>query len=147
MRVLGIDHGERRIGLAISDPLQMTSQALGFYELRGKKSDLEYFRRLVEEHRISEIVIGLPLKMDGTKGDRALEAEEFGSWLQQSLEIPVAFWDERLTTKQALGILQEQNIRQKRGKKVKDQLSASIILSAYLERKRPRTRTDDTEDN
>lgn len=145
MRVLGIDHGDRRIGLAVSDLLQMTSQALGSYELRGRKADREYFRILVKENQVSEIVIGLPLMMDGTRGERAIKVEEFASWLKGILELPVFFWDERLTTKQAYAILQEQNIRQKKGKKIKDQLSAGIILAGYLEHKR--TLTHDTEDN
>ncbi|MFC2157165.1 Holliday junction resolvase RuvX [Acidobacteriota bacterium] len=145
MRILGIDHGDRRIGLAVSDLLQMTSQALGFYELRGRKTDKEYFRNLVKENQVSEIVIGLPLMMDGTKGERVIKVEEFASWLKRILELPVFFWDERLTTKQAFSILQEQNIRQKKGKKIKDQLSAGIILAGYLEHKR--TQAHDTEDN
>ncbi len=136
MRVLGIDHGDKRVGLAVTDLLRITAQAIGFYELKNKKEDLGYFKSLVAEYQIKEIVVGLPLMMDGTKGTQAQKAEEFGEWLRRSLDLPVAFWDERLTTRQAFSILREQNIKHKAGKKYKDQLSASIMLSSYLEHKR-----------
>ena len=138
MRVLAIDHGDKKIGLAISDPLQITSQPLGCYEVRGKKADKAYFLSLVREYVISEIVLGLPLQMDGTKGERALKVEAFADWLRSFLNLPIIFWDERLTTWQAYEILQQQNLRQKEAKKYKDQLSAGIILTEYLESKRTR---------
>jgi len=136
MRVLGIDHGDKRVGLAVSDLLRITAHAIGFYKLKNKKEDLGYFKSFVDEYQIKEIVVGLPLMMDGTKGTQAQKAEAFGEWLRRSLDLPVAFWDERLTTRQAFSILREQNIKHKAGKKYKDQLSASIMLSSYLEHKR-----------
>lgn len=136
MRILGIDFGDRNIGLAVSDHLFLTSQALCKYQIKNKKDDEKYFKALVSQYDIGEIVVGLPLRMDGTPGTRAQKTKEFAHWLGNTLRLPINFWDERLTTKQALGILRQQKFNSKRKKKLKDQISASIILSAYLESKR-----------
>jgi len=137
MRVLAIDHGDRRLGLAVSDPLGLTAQSLGFYELQDEERDLAYFRRLADEYKIAEVVVGLPLRMDGTEGTRAEKTRRFARLLSERLELRIVFWDERLTTRQALGILREGNIRGQKRKMRKDQVAACLILSAYLESKRP----------
>lgn len=137
MRVLGIDFGDRNIGLAVSDKLLITAQGLGRYLLKSKEEDNKYFKELVLKYEIGEIVIGLPLRMNGSPGTRVERTKEFASWLEKTLQLPIIFWDERLTTKQALRILSQQKIKNKRKKKIlKDQISASIILSSYLESKR-----------
>jgi len=136
MRVLAIDHGDKKIGLALSDPLQFTAQPLGCYEVRGKKADKAHYLSLVADYDISEIVVGLPLHMDGTRGERALKVEAFADWLRSFLGLPVFLWDERLTTREAYDILRLQNIKQREAKKYKDQIAAGIILSEYLESKR-----------
>ena len=137
MRVLGIDFGDRNIGLAVSDKLLITAQGLGRYLLKSKEEDKKYFKELVLKYKISEIVIGLPLRMNGSPGTRVERTKEFASWLEKTLQLPIIFWDERLTTKQALRILSQQKIKNKRKKKIlKDQISASVILSSYLESKR-----------
>ncbi len=136
MRVLGIDFGDKRIGLAISDKLCFTAQSLGHYEKKNKKEDKKYFKELVSKYEISEIVIGLPLRLDGSQGQRVDKTKEFAEWLQKTLNLPIVFWDERLTTKQALKILSQQKMKQKKKKNLKDQISATIILSSYLESKR-----------
>ncbi|MFC2164952.1 Holliday junction resolvase RuvX [Acidobacteriota bacterium] len=136
MRVLGIDFGDKSIGLAVSDPLQITAQALDSYRVKNKKEDKEYFKALVTRYDIKEIVIGLPLMMDGSKGHRVEKTQEFADWLSNCLDLPITFWDERLTTKQALQILRQHKAKPKERKKVKDQISAVIILSDYLENKR-----------
>ena len=137
MRVLGIDFGDRNIGLAVSDKLLITAQGLGRYLLKSKEEDKKYFKELVLKYEIGEIVIGLPLRMNGSPGTRVERTKEFASWLEKTLQLPIIFWDERLTTKQALRILSQQKIKNKRKKKIlKDQISASVILSSYLESKR-----------
>jgi len=136
MRVLGIDFGDKNIGLAVSDPLQITAQTLGLYRVRGKKEDAKYFRDLVKQHDIKEIVIGLPLMMDGSKGHRVQKTQQFADWLSKCLGLPITFWDERLTTKQALQVLRQQKATPIERKNAKDQISAAIILSDYLESKR-----------
>ncbi|MCJ7580349.1 MAG: Holliday junction resolvase RuvX [Candidatus Aminicenantes bacterium] len=133
MRILGIDHGDRRIGLAVSDRLQITAQALGVYQVTTEEADRKYFTQLVADYQIEKIVLGLPLRMDGTSGSRVEITKTFAKWLEGFLDTPIIFWDERLTTKQAMGILIQQDVKGKAKKKFKDQLSAVIILSSYME--------------
>lgn len=139
MRVLGIDYGDRKIGLAVSDRLGITAQPLVSYRRKTKKQDADYFKRVVLEHEIKEVIVGLPLRMDGSSGTRAEKTREFARWLEQILNLPVHFWDERLTTKQANKILSRQKIAPKAKKDIEDQISAMIILSTYLESKRARS--------
>ncbi len=136
MRILGIDFGDRTIGLALSDKLLLTAQAFGRYRLKSKAEDKKYFKELVSKYEIGEIVIGFPLRMDGSPGTRVEKTKEFAGWLEKTVQLPITYWDERLTTKQALRILSQQKIKNKRKKILKDQISASIILSSYLESKR-----------
>ncbi len=141
MRVLGIDFGDKNIGLALSDRLLITAQALGSYRPKSKPEDERYFKELVSKYEIGKIVVGLPLRMDGSQGTRVEKTKKFARWLESTLSLPVILWDERLTTQQAAKILQEQKIKNKRKKTIEDQISAAIILSSYLERKR--TEPDD----
>jgi putative Holliday junction resolvase len=136
---LGIDFGDRKIGLAVSDLLGITAQPLTSYRRKNKKEDAAFFKRLVSEFEIKEIIVGLPLRMDGSSGTRADKTREFGIWLEQTLNLPVHFWDERLTTKQANKILSQQKVAPKDKKDIEDQISAVIILSTYLESKRAET--------
>jgi putative Holliday junction resolvase len=136
LRVLGIDYGDRHIGLAVSDKLLLTAQGLGSYRSKNRDEDKIYFKELVSKYEIGEIVLGLPLRMDGSPGTRVEKTKEFAAWLKKILKIPIIFWDERLTTKQALRILGQQKIKAKRKKTLEDQAAASVILSSYLESKR-----------
>ena len=133
MRILGIDFGDVHVGLAVSDMLHITAQPLGKYQLKNKQEDKKYFQNLIAQHEVGRIVIGLPLRMDGTPGTRVTKTEEFADWMKQFLDIPVIFWDERLTTKQAVKILKDHKARPSKKKKLKDQISATLILSGYLE--------------
>ncbi len=139
MRILGIDFGDKNLGLALSDRLLITAQAFSSYRLKSKEEDEQYFKELVSKHEIGQIVIGLPLRMDGTPGTRVEKTKKFALWLENILRLPVILWDERLTTQQALKILQQQKIKDKKKKSIEDQISAVIILSSYLERKRTET--------
>jgi putative Holliday junction resolvase len=137
MRVLGIDYGDRHIGLALSDPLLITAQPLATYELTGRENvDRQYFQELVVRHGVEEIVIGDPLRMDGSSGTRAEKTRVFAAWLRKAVGKSIVFLDERLTTRQALGLLREEKVRGKEKKAREDQISAVIILSTYLEQKR-----------
>jgi putative Holliday junction resolvase len=133
MRILGIDYGDVHLGLAVSDRLLITAQPLGKYQLKSKQEDRKYFQDLIAQHEIGKIVIGLPLRMDGTPGTRVKKTEEFAEWMKAFLDIPIIFWDERLTTKQALGILQAQRAKPSEKKRLKEQISATLILASYLE--------------
>jgi len=137
MRVLGIDYGDRHIGLALSDPLLITAQPLGSYELTGQdKADRAYFRDLVARHDVGEIVLGNPLRMDGSAGTRTEKTRAFADWLGKATGKPVVLQDERLTTRQALKTLDDEKLRGRRKKDWEDRIAAVIILSTYLERKR-----------
>jgi putative pre-16S rRNA nuclease len=140
MRVLGVDYGDRHIGLALSDPLLITAQPLGSYELTGRDDeDRAYFRDLVERHDVSEIVVGNPLRMDGSSGTRTELTRRFAEWLGRAAGRPVVLVDERLTTQQALKTLDDVKLRGKKKKDWEDRIAAVIILSTYLERKRGET--------
>lgn len=137
MRILGIDYGDRRIGLALSDPLLITAQPFAIYILKANdEENRRYFRDLVAAHDIGEIVLGNPLRMDGTAGTRTRKTEEFAAWLEAAVDRPVVLWDERLTTREAVRFLEDRGIRGGKKKGYEDQLAAVIILAAYLERKR-----------
>lgn len=134
MRILGIDYGDRHIGLAVSDLLRLTAQPHGTYDLRAsEKENKAFFRDLVARQEIGEIVIGNPLRMDGTAGTRTQKTREFAAWLEAAVQRPVIFQDERLTTQQALRFLQDKKVKGKRKKDCEDQIAAVIILSTYLE--------------
>jgi len=133
MRILGIDYGDKNIGLAISDKLLFTAQPLGLYRTINKTEDKKYFLQLASRYKISKIVIGLPLRLDGSAGTRVEKTKKFAAWLKKTLQLPIVMWDERLTTRQANFILNQQKIKDKKKKKLKDQVAANIILSSYLE--------------
>lgn len=133
MRILGLDLGSKRIGVALSDELGWTSRGIEVIECKGREKDLARIGRLVEEHRVAEIVVGLPLNMDGSEGPAAIAARRFAARLEARLGIPVRLWDERLTTWEAGGILKEAGVRPARRKQLVDKLAAALILKSYLE--------------
>ena len=137
MRILGIDYGDRHVGLALSDPLLLTAQPLAAYELTGRENvDRRYFQDLVARHDVGEIVLGEPLRMDGSSGTRVEKTRLFAAWLEKAVGRPIRFVDERLTTRQAGHVLKDEKLRGVEKKKREDQISAVIILSTYLERRR-----------
>jgi putative Holliday junction resolvase len=136
VRILGIDYGDRNIGLALSDPLRLTAQPLGQFRLAGEAENTAYFKQLVQRHEISEIVVGFPLRMDGSSGTRAQKTREFAAWLEAAVGLTITLWDERLTTQQAIGIMEEQKVRDKKKKHLEHQISATLILQSYLDHRR-----------
>jgi putative Holliday junction resolvase len=137
MRVLGIDYGDRHVGLALSDVLLITAQPYGTYRLTGREADdRKFFEDLVAREGVGEIVVGEPLRMDGSAGTRAERTRQFAAWLEKAVGKPVIFVDERLTTRQALQALEDSNLRGRAKKEREDQVAAVIILSTYLEMKR-----------
>ena len=137
MRVLGVDYGDRHVGLALSDPLLITAQPLASYEMTGRENvDRKFVQDLVAKHDVGEIVLGDPLRMDGSPGTRAGKTREFAAWLEKATGRPVTLLDERLTTRQALKTLDDEKLRGRKKKDWEDRIAAVIILSTYLERKR-----------
>jgi putative Holliday junction resolvase len=131
-RVLGIDLGEVRIGLALSDPTGTIASGRGVYQRRGLKEDLTYLKELVEKEGIKEVIIGLPRNMDGSLGKRAQETIRFKEELEAILKFPVRLFDERLSTEEAERILISADLSRKKRKEVIDELAAVIILQGYL---------------
>ena len=137
MRVLGVDYGDRHIGLALSDPLLITAQPLASYRLTGREDvDRRFFQDLVVRHDVGEIVLGNPLRMDGSEGTRTEKTRAFAAWLEKAVGKPVVLQDERLTTRQALKTLADEKLRGPKKKDWEDRLAAVIILSTYLECRR-----------
>lgn len=135
-RILAIDYGEKWIGLAVSDPLQLTAQPLGTHLLGSEEENRLFFADLLKKYEVSLIVIGWPLKMNGQPGNQANLVQKFAQWLKTNFGLPVVLWDERLTTRQAQALLQEQKIKANKGKKIEHTLVAVLILEAFLERKK-----------
>lgn len=134
-RILGLDLGQARIGVAISDPDRHMAVPLGTVRT-GAPDDVKALAAMVKEHEVVAIVVGQPLALSGRKGEAADHAEKFAQALRDFLRIPVFLQDERLTTVQADRRLAERGLRGKDRRRVVDQTAATFILQAYLDRTR-----------
>ena len=134
MRIMGIDYGDSRVGIALSDPLGITAQGLATLPNKVYSKMLDNLVSLVCEHNVTKIVLGMPKNLNGTSGDRAEVTENFRKDLESRLpDTEIVLWDERLTTVQAAGILNVTNTRGMDRKNVIDTVAASIILQSYLD--------------
>lgn len=129
MRIMGLDVGEKRIGVAVSDPLGYTAQGISTV----KREDIEELKKIVSDYDIGEIVVGLPKNMDGSIGDQGKKVLDFVEKLKQEIDLPMITWDERLTTKEAEGVLLKADLSRAKRKKVIDKLAAVLILQSYLD--------------
>jgi putative Holliday junction resolvase len=136
MRILAIDPGERRIGLAISDGLGITAQGLDTFDARGGKDFFEHVAGLLAQYAFGEIVVGHPIHLSGDVGDSALKAKALAEKLRARFNIDVTLWDERLSSEEAKRVLR--GTRAKKG--TVDKLAAVIILQSYLDYKKGRER-------
>jgi putative Holliday junction resolvase len=132
-RVLGIDFGEKRLGLALSDESRTLASPLAVYERKDLQSDLRFLRDLILRYQITEIVLGLPLNMDGSLGPKAQQVLEFKRALEESLKLTVHTFDERFTTAEAERALLEANMSRRQRKAKRDALAAVLILQGYLQ--------------
>jgi putative Holliday junction resolvase len=135
MKSLGLDVGDSKIGVAISDGLGYTAQGITTFKRRSLAKDLRFIQKLIAEHEVGEIIIGLPLKMNGTRSSQTNKILAFRDFLMKHLHVPVRTWDERLTTVQAIKILKRGHIRRKKRGPLIDKVAAVIILQGYLDRK------------
>jgi len=132
-RLLALDVGDVRIGIAVCDRDRVMASPYDQYTRRSPEKDTEFFRQLVAAEQIVGLVVGLPINMNGTEGPKAVAYRKYGEWLAGVLKLPVAFFDERLTTHAAQGMLIDAGLsRQKRKERI-DKLAATLILQAYLE--------------
>jgi putative Holliday junction resolvase len=132
-RVLAIDLGDRRMGLALSDPLGLTAQGLPTVERRNRREDMNYLKSVARKNAVSTIVLGNPLNMDGSQGPQSAEAVEFASKLQKHLNLEVRLWDERLTSVEANRLLREAGLGPEQRAKSVDQVAAVLLLENFLE--------------
>lgn len=132
-RMLGLDLGDVRIGIAVSDELGITAQSLEVYKRKGIVKDREKIIRIIEQYDITRIVIGLPRNMDGTIGPQSNKVLQFVKVLKSYLKVPIITWDERLTTKIAESVLISGNVKRDKRKRIVDMLAAQLILQGYLD--------------
>lgn len=136
-RIMAIDFGDARIGIAMSDIMQIIANGYETYKRVEEEKDLQYIASLVKPNMVGEIVFGLPINMDGTEGDRVERTREFASKLQELVpNVKIAFQDERLTTVTGERVLIEAGVRREKRKGVIDKIAATIILQQYLDYKK-----------
>ncbi|MDD7458170.1 MAG: Holliday junction resolvase RuvX [Clostridia bacterium] len=134
MRKIGLDIGDVRIGVAVSDMLNILANPYETYVRKSIDEDIEHFQNLLKEQNADTFVVGLPLNMDGTAGDRVKKTKEYASRLAEKIDAKFVYQDERLTTVQAEKVLISGGVRRDKRKKVVDKVASTIILQAYLDR-------------
>lgn len=132
-RILAIDHGARRMGLAVSDALGITAQGIETLQRRNKRSDFARLQRVIDEYEIREIVVGYPLRMSGEEGAQSQKVAEFAEALRQRFGLPVHLLDERLTSAEANRLLREAEVSLERRKHAVDRMAATLILQSFLQ--------------
>lgn len=135
-RILGVDFGDARTGLAVSDEMQFLASGIGYIKCTGIKHIADEVAKAAKENNVCEVVVGIPVNMNGTLGERAERVKEFIELLKERLDVPINSLDERMTTMAAHQILNFTNIKSSKRKTVIDTLSAQIILQNYLDRKK-----------
>jgi putative Holliday junction resolvase len=132
-RLLGVDYGQVRVGLAICDTERIIASPLTTYTRRDAERDAVYFRALMKAEEVGGLVVGLPVHLSGREGEKAAEARVFGTWLANSTHLPLIFWDERFTTREAEGHLKSAGLSHQRRKERRDRVAAQIRLQSYLD--------------
>lgn len=132
-RILALDLGKKRIGLALSDPLGITAQGMPNLVRTRKREDLDALARIAEEHEVGLFLMGLPINMSGVEGRQSGWVREFAGELERRTGVPVRFWDERLTSVEAGRVLRESGISIEKRAAAVDRLSAVILLQSYLD--------------
>jgi putative Holliday junction resolvase len=133
VRILGLDIGSKRIGVALSDMLRITAQALETIESKDTQADIRKIRELVDANQVDEIVVGVPYNMNGSEGPQAEKVKVFIQELAERIDVPVREWDERLSTVAAERVLLEADMSRAKRRKVIDKVAAAIILQGYLD--------------
>lgn len=135
-RILGLDVGSKRIGIAISDLLGITAQGQETLQRQNKRLDFEKLGKLIRVHEIAEIVVGYPLRMSGAEGVQAEKMQRFAEELRERFQLPVHLWDERLTSAEANRVLRVTEMSIRRRGQVVDQMAAVLILQSWMESRR-----------
>jgi len=133
MRILALDHGTKRIGVAVSDELKMIATPLEFILAEPFADFLARLREIIREKEVEMILIGMPRNMDGSYGPATLKVQEFVAVLKDTIAIPLKTWDERLTSAQAQRFLIQGGVRREKRKEKVDKMAAAILLQSYLD--------------
>ena len=133
MRILALDPGTKRVGVAISDELKLIAQPLEFIRAQPFAALVERLQVLLAEKQVELILVGMPRNMDGTYGPAAAKTQEFVAALKEAVDVPIKTWDERLTSAQANRLLIQGNVRRDKRKEKVDQTAAAILLQSYLD--------------
>jgi len=133
MRILALDHGTKRVGVAVSDELHLIAQPLEYIAPEPFAAFLKRLKEILRDKEIELILIGLPRNMDGSYGPAALKVQEFAAALKDAVAVPLKLWDERLTTTQAQKFLIQGGMRRDKRKEKVDQTAAAILLQSYLD--------------
>jgi putative holliday junction resolvase len=133
VRILAIDLGEKRVGLALSDELELTAAPLEVVDFKDPQTLVDHICAMVKRKAVRAVVIGLPLNMNGSRGEKAQEAEAFAELLKETANLPVIFWDERLTSRQAQRVLVEGGVSRTQRKRTTDKVAAAVLLQSYLD--------------
>jgi len=132
-RILAIDYGSRRMGLAVSDPLGITAQGLETLQRKNKRADFGRLERTIREYQVTEIVLGNPLRMSGQEGTQSQKVAEFAEELRQRFALPVHLWDERLTSAEANRLLREAEVSTQKRVQAVDRMAAVLILQSFMQ--------------
>jgi putative Holliday junction resolvase len=135
-RILAVDLGEVRMGLAVSDELMITAQPLPTWRRRDRRADLAHLASLVETWGVHQVVVGFPKHLSGEEGEKASKARTFAEQLETTLGLPVILWDERYSTVAADRTLIEGGVRRRQRQQVRDSVATLLILQGYLDRRR-----------
>lgn len=133
MRIMALDLGSKTIGVACSDVLKITAQGIETIQHTNLEKSFQRLQELVQIYEVSQIVVGLPKHMNGSEGERAEITKEFVAKMQEVIDLPVVFWDERLSTMMAQKSLIEANVSRKKRKNIIDKMAAVVILQGYLD--------------
>ena len=132
MKVLGIDYGRKRLGIAICGELKIASPLM-VIKRESIDIDIQKLKKIIEENDVNQIVIGLPKNMNNSQGKMAKEAKEFGEILASEIDLPIVYWDERLTTRQADCIMKSVGISASKRRRSRDQIAAALMLQSYVD--------------
>lgn len=132
-RVLALDLGEKRIGVAVSDPTRTIAASLTVLQRASRREDYARIAQLLAEQQATLLVVGLPVPLSGIEGDKAAWVRDYAAELAQQIDVPLAFWDEALTTVQAYDSLRQRGKRAKQAKRRIDAVAAAFILQSYLD--------------
>lgn len=132
-RLIGVDVGTVRVGLAVCDPDRKIASPLETYARRSAAQDAAYYTRVIAAEAAVGLVVGLPISLNGTEGPKAVECRRYGAWLTAATGLPVVFWDERFTTAYAENALWDAGLSHRKRRGRRDRVAAQFILQAYLD--------------